>query len=750
MKKSLLLIALLFSALAFAQRGLDSPVQPVGEEDIRVGLVLSGGGAKGFAHVGVLKVIEEAGVRVDYVAGTSMGAIVGGLYASGYNARELDSVLRVYDLNGLVRDELPRDVSSFYQKENDAKYAISLPLVKGKIELPSAVSRGQSAFNVFSLLTEHVHEVEDFSQLSVPFFCIGTNLENGNEVVLDHGFLPEAIRASGSYPGLLTPVRIGDEVLVDGGIVDNFPVEKMKEKGVDIVIGVNVSGGLKDIEDLNTLPEILMQIAGLQRYRQLDAKIKQCDIYIRPEISEYSTFSFDRGQEIVLKGEEAARELKEQLTALARRQKKVERERTIQDYPKRDDFFIKEIAIRGNRNFTDQYCIRKLGLEEGTRVSRREFMKGIDKLTATGNFESVFYKLIPMEEGVRLEFEITEKESRTMIQFGAHYDDLYKTGILVNFTTKHLLLRNDFISADFVVGDNLRYDVDYFLDNGFNWSFGINTRFNSFKADVSSGTLPEVPRNTPIESGLKVPVDYYDFTPRLYRQTTFSDRWALGVGVEHKFLNIHTDEIIDDEINRLFFDKSHYLNLVGKVMLDTYDSKVFPKRGFFFNADYILYAYSSDFSDNFNPFSQLYGRLGIAQTFFRRMTLQLVSEAGVTLGNNENQILDYHLGGYNENYINTFVPFYGYGFAELNESAFLRTALTARFELFKKNFLSVTGNFARVNDDIWNDGRIFEDTRSGYAIGYGLKTVVGPIELVYSWNPDNNNNFWYINVGFWF
>ena len=150
MKNCLFLISLLFPLLISAQN------EPDQQEDIRVGLVLSGGGAKGFAHVGVLKVIEEAGVRVDYVAGTSMGAIVGGLYASGYNARELDSVLRVYDLNGLVRDELPRDVTSFYQKENDAKYAISLPLVKRKIEIPSAVSRGQSAFNVFSLLTEPV------------------------------------------------------------------------------------------------------------------------------------------------------------------------------------------------------------------------------------------------------------------------------------------------------------------------------------------------------------------------------------------------------------------------------------------------------------------------------------------------------------------------------------------------------------------------------------------------------------------
>ena len=292
-----------------------------------------------------------------------------------------------------------------------------------------------------------------------------------------------------------------------------------------------------------------------------------------------------------------------------------------------------------------------------------------------------------------------------------------------------------------MIGDNLRYDVDYFLDNGFNWSFGINTRFNSFKADVVSSTLPQPLRNAPLESGFKVPVEYYDFTTRLYLQTTFADRWALSVGLEHKFLNVHTDEIVNDETNRIFFDKSHYINLVGKVMLDTYDSKVFPKKGFFFNADYIFYTYSSDFNDNFTPFSHLYGRLGIAQTFWNKFTLHLISEAGVTLGTNANEVLDYHLGGYNENYINTFVPFYGYGFSELNESAFLRTALTARYEIFKKNFLSFTGNFARINDDIWNDGDIFEDTRSGYAFGYGLNTVIGPIELVYSWNPGQQQQF---------
>ena len=738
-----------FIVLLLIGSSLNAQQAPQKKKDVKVGLVLSGGGAKGFAHVGVLKKLEEAGVRVDYIAGTSMGAIIGGLYASGYNARELDSVLRVHDLGGLVKDELPREVSSFYQKENGGKYAISLPLVKRKIELPSAVSKGQSVFNIFSQLTEHVHEVNDFSELSIPFFCIATNLETGEEVILDKGFLPEAIRASGSLPGLLTPVVLDGQVLVDGGIVDNFPVEKMKEKGVDYIIGVNVSGGLKDIDNLNTLPEILLQIAGFQMYDKWEDKISQSDVYIAPELNGFNTFSFDQGQEIVQRGEAAAEQVMDQLKDLASMQQ-VDVPRTIMLYPKKEELLIKEIVIKGNRNYTDKYCIKKLGITEGEVVSHKEFMRGIDVLTATNNFASIYYKLIPEEDGTRVEFEVRENPERTFIQFGGHYDDLYKTGVLVNFTTKHLLFKNDFISADFVIGDNLRYNLDYFYDNGFNWSVGVNTRYNSFKADIVSSILPVARNQDPLDSGLKIPIRYYDFTTRFFLQSTIKDKWAFRVGIEHKYLNIFADEVVDDNTYRIHFEKSHFMNFFGKVMFDTYDTKYFPKEGFYINTEYLLYAVSSDYNNNFLPFSQLYGRLGIAHSFFDKLTLHLLSEAGLTIGNNENQVLDFHLGGYNENYINTFVPFYGYGFAELNESAFLRTALTVRYELFKKNFLSFTGNFARLNDDIWNDGRIFEDTKTGYAAGYGVNTILGPVELIYSWNPDNNNNFWYVNVGFWF
>ena len=742
MRYILLLIFFIISGSLVAQKESDD------KKDVTVGLVLSGGGAKGFAHVGVLKVLEDAGIRVDYIGGTSMGAIVGGLYAAGYNANELDSVIRAHDLGGLVKDDLPREVSSFYQKENDGKYAVSLPLVKRKIELPTAVSTGQNAFNIFSELTEHVHDVEDFSKLPIPFFCIATNLENGDEIILDNGFLPEAIRASGSFPGLLTPVTIDNQVLVDGGIVDNFPVEKMKEKGVDYIIGVNVSGGLKDIENLNTLPEILSQIVGFQMYNKWDEKIALSDVYISPDLDEYTIFSFEEGKEIVERGEVAAKKVREQLLEIASQQKPRPL-KSIKAYPIKTELLITKIEIKGNRNYTDKYCIKKLGIEEGVVISHKDFMRGIDVLTATNNFESIFYKLTSFEGGTKVEFEITENDEKTMIQFGAHYDDLYKTGILVNFTTKHLFFKNDFISADFVVGDNIRYNLDYFYDNGFNWSFGVNTRYNSFKADIVANTLPVV-KNDTISSGLNVPIKYFDFTTRLFLQSTIKDRWAFRVGLEHKYLNVYTDEVINDETNRIHFEKSHFLNAFGKVMLDTYDTKYFPKKGFYIDTEYLLYGVSSNYNNNFSTFSQLYGRLGIPYTFFNKLTLHLISEAGVTLGSNENEVLDYHLGGYNENYINTFKSFYGYGFAELNESAFLRTALTVRYELFKKNFLSFTGNFARVDDDLWNGGRIFEDTKSGYAVGYGLNTFIGPIELNYSWNPDNKKDFWYINVGFWF
>ena len=737
LQKTFIILLALCVNIVFSQEN-----QQEVQDDLKVGLVLSGGGAKGLAHIGVLKAIEEAGIRIDYIGGTSMGAIIGALYSSGYSANEIDSIVSSFDYIELMQDRLPRKSKSIYQKENTEKYAITLPLKNGNIALPSALSKGQNIFNMLSSLTEHVHEVDDFSKLPIPFFCVATNLETGATEILEKGFLPEAVRASGSFPTLLNPVEIDGKLLTDGGVVNNFPVDIMRQKGVDFIIGVDVQDKLKDKEDLNSAPNILMQIVNFQMYDGAALKRKETDLYMHPDISNYNVVSFDLTKEIIAKGEDVANKQISYLKEIAKKQKKTisaHRKRRI----KKDMLYISGIKIAGNKNYTNEYILSKLNIEEEGYITFQKFNEGINSLTATGNFKSIYYKFVQHDKGTEIHLNIKEEEIATFLQLGIHYDGLYKTGVLLNVTSKHTIFKNDVFSADLVLGDNIRYNIDYFIDNGFHWSFGINTRHNGFNKSffINFDELTEVTVKTPIE--------YNDFTTQLFLQRDFNKNIALRVGAEHKHLRIFTENLVNNEVTKNFLDKSDYLNAFAKLTLDTYDDRNFTKSGFFLDANYKVYLISSDFNEDFTPFSQLYGKLGYAHTFYNKLTLHYIAEAGITLGDS-NGVFDYLLGGNNENFVNNFIPFYGYDVADLGETAFLKSALTFRYELFKKNHLSFTGNFARVDNDLFNDGAIFDDTKSGYAIGYGIDSFIGPLEIKYTWSPDTKQNFWFFNLGFWF
>ena len=742
MRLALFFILLFLSGLGFSQDN-EKP-----KEDIKVGLVLSGGGAKGYAHVGVLKVLEENGVRVDYIAGTSMGAIIGALYASGYNAQELDSLLRVHDFSTLTKDEVPREAYSFYQKENKGKYAVSLPINKWKIGLPKSISKGQNIFNLFSHLTEHVHQVEDFSKLPIPFFCIATDLETGEKVVLDQGFLPEAIRASSSFPSVYAPVEIDGRMLVDGGIVDNYPIELLKTKGVDYIIGVNVQGKLLDRDELNSAPDILLQIIGYQVFEGMEKKIELTDLYLRPEVSEYTNFSFEAADEIVQAGESEAQINLEEIKKIAGRQNQdINRNLSKIDLKEdREDLRISEVVITGNDNYTDNYCLDKLNLEVGEDVSQEDFTKGIETLSATGNFESIQYRFLHVNDGIRVEIKLRESEIANFIRFGAHYDQLYKTGILVNLTMKHPLFKNDFLSADLIVGDNIRYNIDYFRDNGDNYSYGINSRYDQFKMDIF---LPDSDEDNP-ESGMKVPVSYADRSTQFYVQTTVRDKFALRIGAEYKDLKVYSTVVEGGENRKDYFEDGGYGILFAKVSYDSYDADYFPKRGFFLEVNYLNYLVPFYTVYDFKRFAQVYGNMGYAYTFFDKLTFQVFGDAGVTIESNGSSVHDYFLGGNNDNFVNTFVKFYGYDVADLSASSFASIGLTIRYEIFKNNHVSFTGNYAEVDDNLWDNFDFFQNVRSGYAVGYGLKTLIGPIQLQYSWTPDTGQNIWYINVGYWF
>jgi NTE family protein len=254
----------------------------------KVGLVLSGGGAKGLAHIGVLKTLDSLNIKVDYIAGTSMGAVVGGLYAAGYSANQLDSIFSALDVNALLQDYTPRDSKSFYEKRNDEMYALTLPFTNFKLGLPSGLSKGSYNYNLISRLTKHVSHEREFNKLPIPFLCVATDLETGSQVVLERGILAEAIIASGAIPTLYNPVEINQKILIDGGVVNNYPVEELKSRGMDFIIGVDVQEGLKNRIQLNDVTTVLSQINNFSMIEKMDEKRKLTNIYINPDIKAVS------------------------------------------------------------------------------------------------------------------------------------------------------------------------------------------------------------------------------------------------------------------------------------------------------------------------------------------------------------------------------------------------------------------------------------------------------------------------------
>jgi NTE family protein len=733
MKKELTLLLIFCTLFGFSQE--DNDVQ----KDVKVGLVLSGGGAKGFAHVGVLKVLEEAGVRVDYIGGTSMGAIVGSMYASGYSAKEIDSLIRTFDFDKIMQDEVPRKSKPFYEKENGEKYAITFPLKKGKITIPKAVSKGQNVLNLMTELLQHVDTITDFNELPIPFFCIATNLETGKQEILNSGFLPKAVQASGAFPTLLEPVEIGGKLLIDGGVVNNFPIDEIIEMGADIVIGVDLRSDYDEKDELDSALKIVNQIISFQMYGNYDDRIKKTDVYIHPDMNKYSVTSFDKLEEIEAIGEKVAREKFVDFLRIAKQQSKKRRPFYRQD--QQNELHIKSILIKGNQDYTRNYVKGKMKIEEGQTILFSDLVEGINNLTATGNFTNIQYKIDTEKDGSILSLKLKQNDISTYVKFAAHYDKLYKTSILTNLTTKHLLSKNDVLSVDLVLGDNLRYNLNYFIDNGTNWSFGLRSRLNTFKTDIDYNQ----------DNISRINLEYRDITNQLYFQTVFNRKFALGVGAEHKRINTFTETLQTlTNQEKTYFDKSDYGNFISYLKLDTYDNKYFQKEGVNVDIDLKWYLFSSDYNENFNSFSQLKGKVGYARTFFNSLTTHFITEAGFTIGDNENTILDYRLGGHGENLINTLIPFYGYDYASLSGDGFLKSSLTLRYEFAENHYLMTTANAARIDDDLFNQGRIFEDTKLGYAAGYGFDSFMGPIEMNYTWSPDTGNKFWYFSLGYWF
>lgn len=744
MKYLSLLILLILSTFVFSQEKA--------EEDLKVGLVLSGGGAKGLAHIGALKVIEESGVRIDYIGGTSMGAIIGALYASGYSAQQLDSIFRQTDFSSLIQDDIPRSAKTFYEKQESEKYALVLPFDKFKVGFPSGLSKGQNVYNLISKLTSHVSTVSDFSKLPIPFFCVATNVETGKEVILDHGYLPRAVTASGALPSLFSPVVIDDKVLIDGGVVNNYPVNEVRAKGMDIIIGIDVQDSLKTRNDLRSAFDVLVQINNYRTIGDMKKKREKTDVYIHPNIKDFSVVSFDEGKNIVESGVVAAEYYRGALEKIASGQKPSKREKV--EFDTNDVIYIKDVKIEGNEKYTRSYVLGKLKLRTPDEVTYKDFSEGINNLSATGNFQDINYKFIEDDNNQNtLLLQLRESRSSMMLRFAVHYDDLFRTAALVNITKKRLFTNNDIASLDLIAGDNLRYNFEYYIDKGFYWSVGFNSKYHFFETDVPLDFV-----DADLNANLTLPINklsvkYSDFTNQLYFETLFRRTFVFGLGGEHKYLRYLSETIGTDENNlpRTVFESTNYYSVFGFMKYDTYDNSFFPKRGAYFSGDFHWYLLANGRNKNFEPFSLAKAKMGYAYTFFNTISAHLTTEGGFKWGGPKTTSLDFALGGYGFKEMNNIIPFMGYEAISLRGNTYLKSTLTFDYEIFRKNHINISANIANVGNDLFETGQWIDGIdHSGFSVGYGLETVLGPMEIKYSYSPEIDQSEWYVALGYRF
>ncbi|WP_142784315.1 patatin-like phospholipase family protein [Changchengzhania lutea] len=731
--------------------GLSGQAQNLEKDDIKVGLVLSGGGAKGLAHIGVLKVIDSLGVRIDYIAGTSMGAIVGGLYASGYSGKDLDSIFKSTDFDDLISDDLPRKSKTFYERNNSEKFAIVLPFDNFKVKLPSALSRGQNAYSLISKLTLPVNQNKNFSDLPIPFFCIATDIETGKAVMLDTGHLPQAVMASGAFPSLFQPVVIDDQILVDGGVVNNYPIDELRKKGMDLIIGVDVQDNLATRDELKSAPEILLQINNYRTIQDMKIKSAKTDVYIKPNIEDFTVISFGQSLDIIESGVTAALKHTDVLKDIqSKRIKKKQQFETIKNI---DSIKINSIYINGRKHYTRSYVLGKLKLKPNQKISYDTFNEGVNNLVATNNFESFLYefKKSQYNTGYDLHASVTETNSTTSLKMGLHFDDLYKTAAIVNLTKKRLLFNNDIASLDLILGDNVRYNFEYLIDNGFYLSFGLRSRYNQFHKNVSADLLLEEGQIISAEVN-KLDIELRDQTNQVYLETLFRKDFALSLGAEHKRLSITSETIFrDNQPDDVAFENTDYFSVFGQLKLDTYDNKYFPKRGVYFDADLHTYLFASRFNTEFQNFSIAQGTLGYAFSVSKKLSFNLQTGGGFKIGNNNTNSLDFALGGYGNDLINNFIPFLGYDFISLTGNSYIKAYMSANYEAFKNQYITLEGNWANVDDNIFDSSDWFAlpDYR-GYALGYAINTFIGPVQAKYSYSPEAKSGVWFFTVGFWF
>ena len=565
--KNPVLIICLF-CLFFTFHSGNSNAQNAGKRP-KIGLVLSGGGAHGIAHIGVLKVMEEAGLRPDYITGVSMGSIIGGLYAIGYSADSLQNILKSISWRSVLSNKIQENKVIFLEKSHFANSAISLPLTSLKVILPSGLINGQQVENLLSYYTWPAADINDFSKLPIPFMCVATDIINYRMVDLKSGYLSDAIRASFSVPSIFTPYKIDSLLLLDGGLIRNFAATEAKEMGADIIIGSYVGfNGYKE-EKLQTVGGIMEQIAMFRSLDDFEVEKKQVDVLIKPETEGLSIFVFDNVDSLVQRGYMAALPYKNYFRKLADSLNRIATQEPLINILGKKVYSFKKIEISGNKRYSKEQILGVLDLAPGRETNKKMLADRIELLYGKAWFDKVKYRVVARNDSLILAIDCIEKP-QSMLYGSVHYDNALLSNLILQTSIKNILTQRSIINLNARIGQYYKVELSYlqFIDK--NQIYGLSANFFSDNTLIPLLVL----------RGDKGEVLNRNFTPgfSINRRIGLNNMMSFSGDYENTNLILHY--ISEVSLKSLSYK---YITWTYDYKINTLDTKHFPDRGSIFN-----------------------------------------------------------------------------------------------------------------------------------------------------------------------
>ncbi len=729
--------------LISAQEEKDSLISS--QKKPKIGLVLSGGGAKGMAHIGVLKVLEKYKIKPDYIGGTSMGAIVGSLYAAGYSADQIDSIFRKMDFDKIMFDTQERKYKNFFKKKRGPKFILSLPFSfeEMSVQIPKGLSGSQNMFNEMSHCLYPTHSIDNFNQLNIPFLCISTDITTGEQVLFNRGFLPEAVTASALLPTVYAPLELNNRLLLDGGIVNNYPVQEIKDVGADIIIGSDVQGKILKKDQIKDITNIMDQIVSFQMYKEMPQKRLLTDIYIQPDINGIGLTDFENIDSIISRGEKAAEPKIAKIAGIYAK-KNYQKPHLLTNIP--DSLFFDEIQIEGQNHYRRNYILNKIGIQTKEKISYKNFIEGIENLYGTENFDFIHYRFNKTKNKNILQLKLKEKDHNAYINIGFHYNPLYKINVIGNLEKKYLFAKNDFFSMDIIGGEYTRFNLDYLIDNGFGWNIGFHSGYHRVGTTVDSQLF--------FDDGIslnQLDLNIEQWTNKLSFQGTMKHSIYLTLGLQHQYKNYYTLVFSGTNQNLPYtFSKNHYYGSFVRFDLDSRDDFDFPKKGVKLELSWNYVPFSSNFYNDFHPYSVYKLEFEFTKKLFSSFYLHSKIHSGILYTNEASFDNYFYLGGNIEDMnFENFEDFPILKPLSLNATKYTRGSILFDYVFYKNHHIETGAHYMIYDRSTLLLGEKTQ-TLKGLSIAYAYESFLGPLRISYSRSPNTKDHIFSFVFGYVF